>query len=40
MTYRDYFRNSDFEEIWTILSRFYMEHEALKPKYLLPMTPQ
>lgn len=33
MTYQDYFRNSDFEDIWTILSGFYMEHENLKPLY-------
>lgn len=33
MTYQDYFHNSDFENIWTILGGFYMEHEALKPKY-------
>lgn len=33
MTYQDYFRNSDFEDIWTVLSGFYMEHENLKPMY-------
>ncbi len=33
MTYKDYFRNSDFEDIWTILSGFYMEHEEMKPLY-------
>lgn len=33
MTYQDYFRNSDFEDIWIILSGFYMEHEALKSRY-------
>lgn len=33
MTYQDYFRNSDFEDIWTILSGFYMEDEGLKPQY-------
>lgn len=33
MIYQDYFRNSNFEDIWTILSGFYMEHEALKPQY-------
>ncbi len=33
MTYQDYFRNSDFEDIWTILSGFYIEHEDLKPLY-------
>lgn len=33
MTYQDYFRNSDFEDIWTILSGFYFEHEDLKPLY-------
>lgn len=33
MTYQDYFLNSDFEDIWTILSSFYMEHEDLKPLY-------
>lgn len=48
MTYQDYFRNSDFEDIWTILSGFYMEHEDLKPLYSslvetiksLPVMPQ
>lgn len=33
MTYQDYFRNSDFEDIWTVLSGFYMEHENLKAQY-------
>lgn len=33
MTYQDYFRNSNFEDIWTILSGFYLEHEALEPEY-------
>ncbi len=33
MTYQDYLRNSDFEDIWTILSGFYMEHEEMKPLY-------
>lgn len=33
MTYQDYFRNSDFEDIWTVLSSFYVEHENLKPSY-------
>lgn len=33
MTYQDYFRNSDFEDIWTILSGFYSEHEALELEY-------
>ena len=33
MTYQDYFRNSDFEDIWTILSGFYQENEALEPEY-------
>lgn len=33
MTYQDYFRNSDFEDIWTILSSFYSEHEALELEY-------
>ena len=33
MIYQDYFRNSDFEDIWTILSGFYLEHEDLKPMY-------
>lgn len=33
MTYQDYFRNSDFEDIWTVLNGFYMEHENLKPLY-------
>lgn len=33
MTYQDYFRNSDFEDIWTVLSGFYMEDEHLKPQY-------
>lgn len=35
MTYQGYFRNSDFEDIWTILSGFYMEHEDMKPLYFL-----
>lgn len=30
MTYQDYFCNSDFEDIWTILSGIYMEHENMK----------
>lgn len=34
MTYQDYFLNSDFEDIWAVLSGFYMEHENLKPSYL------
>lgn len=33
MTYQDYFRNSDFEDIWTILSGVYLENENLKPQY-------
>lgn len=33
MIYQGYFRNSDFEDIWTILSGFYMEHEDMKPLY-------
>lgn len=33
MIYQDYFLTSDFEDIWTILSGFYMEHEDLKPLY-------
>ena len=33
MTYQDYSRNSDFEDIWTILSGFYSEHEALELEY-------
>ena len=33
MIYQDYFRNSDFEDIWTILNGFYLEHEDLKPMY-------
>ena len=33
MIYQDYFRNSDFEDIWTILNGFYLEHEVLKPMY-------
>lgn len=33
MTYQDYFRNSDFEDIWTVLNGFYMEDEGLKPQY-------
>ena len=33
MTYQDYFRNSDFEDIWTILSGYYMEHEDMKSLY-------
>ena len=33
MIYQDYFRNSDFEDIWTILSGYYMEHEDMKSLY-------
>ena len=33
MTYQEYFRNSDFEDIWTVLSGFYGEDEGLKLKY-------
>ena len=33
MNYQDYFRNSDFEDIWAILNGFYLEHEGLKPLY-------
>lgn len=33
MIYQDYFRNSDFEDIWAILNGFYLEHEDLKPLY-------
>lgn len=33
MIYQDYFRNSDFEDIWNVLNNFYMEHESLKPIY-------
>lgn len=33
MTYQDYFRNSDFEDIWIILNGFYLEPDELKTKY-------
>lgn len=33
MKYQDYFRNSDFEDIWTVLSGFYLENENLKSQY-------
>lgn len=33
MIYQDYFRNSDFEDIWTILNGLYLEHEEMKPLY-------
>lgn len=33
MIYQDYFRNSDFEDIWVILNGFYLEHEEMKPLY-------
>lgn len=33
MIYQDYFRNSDFEDIWAILRGFYREHEGMKPLY-------
>lgn len=33
MIYQDYFRNSDFEDIWVILNGFYLEHEGMKPLY-------
>ena len=47
MTYQEYFRNSDFEYIWAILSGFYGENDGLKEEYealvnqirLLPMVP-
>lgn len=48
MTYQEYFRQSDFEDIWTILSGFYGENDSLKEEYealvkqiiLLPMSPE
>ena len=33
MTYQDYFKQADFEDIWAVLSGFYLEDERLKPKY-------
>lgn len=33
MTYQDYFHQSNFEDIWTILSGFYGEGDGLKPEY-------
>lgn len=33
MTYQDYFRNSNFEDIWVILNGFYLENEGMKPLY-------
>lgn len=33
MIYQNYFRNSDFEDIWVILNGFYLEHEEMKPLY-------
>lgn len=33
MTYQEYFHNSDFEDIWTVLSGFYGEDDGLKPNY-------
>ena len=33
MIYQDYFRNSDFEDIWVVLNGFYLEHEGMKPLY-------
>ena len=33
MIYQDYFRNSDFEDIWVILNGLYLEHEGMKPLY-------
>lgn len=33
MTYQDYFKQTNFEDIWAILSGFYGEHDALKLEY-------
>lgn len=33
MIYLDYFPNSDFEDLWTILSGLYMALEDMKPSY-------
>ena len=33
MTYQDYFKHADFEDIWAVLSGFYLEDERLKPIY-------
>lgn len=33
MTYQDYFKQADFEDIWAVLSGFYLEDERLKPQY-------
>lgn len=33
MTYQDYFRNSKFEDIWTILKEVYLEPDELKASY-------
>ena len=33
MTYQDYFKQADFEDIWAVLSGFYLEDESLKPQY-------
>lgn len=33
MKYQEYFRKTDFEDIWTVLSGFYGEDERLKPVY-------
>ena len=33
MTYQDFFKQADFEDIWAVLSGFYLEDERLKPQY-------
>lgn len=33
MTYQEYFKQTDFEEIWSILSGFYSESEEARPLY-------
>ena len=33
MTYQEYFKQTNFEEIWVLLSRFYAEPEEARPLY-------
>lgn len=33
MTYQEYFKQTNFEEIWAILSGFYAEPEEARPLY-------
>ena len=33
MTYQEYFKQTNFEEIWVLLSGFYAEPEEARPLY-------